>query len=166
MAVSRFASLGPGGNVRYSGALRPAYLHLRVKDHSASPVLPLLVERCRERVELRIYLEGCDDLNTQVGWRSYTALLSALTSSTVFVFIKDEAGACAVNGRVHPHKMARPDDGDKTNHPAGAPHAAPLHRLPLSLPTGAFAKQELGSAVTSFDPSPRGGGKTWRGRLR
>ncbi|KAJ7466948.1 hypothetical protein FB451DRAFT_1259604 [Mycena latifolia] len=68
MVVSRFAGPGPDGNVRYSGALRRAYFHLRVKGHSASPVLPLLVERCRERLELRIYLDGCDDLNTRVGW--------------------------------------------------------------------------------------------------
>ncbi|KAJ7678732.1 hypothetical protein B0H17DRAFT_103074 [Mycena rosella] len=68
LVVSRFAAPGPDRNGRYSGALTRAYFHLRVKGHSASPVLPLLVERCRERLELRIYLDECDDLNTQVGW--------------------------------------------------------------------------------------------------
>jgi hypothetical protein len=67
LVVSRFAGPTPDGNGRYSGLIR-AYLHLRVKGHSMSPVLPLLVERCRERLELRLYLDECDDPNTTVGW--------------------------------------------------------------------------------------------------
>ncbi|KAJ6526971.1 hypothetical protein DFH09DRAFT_1371512 [Mycena vulgaris] len=68
LVVSRFAGPGPDRNGRYSGALIRAYFHLRLKGHSASPVLPLLVERCRDRLELRIYLDECDDRNAKVGW--------------------------------------------------------------------------------------------------
>ncbi|KAJ7252141.1 hypothetical protein B0H12DRAFT_626666 [Mycena haematopus] len=68
MVVSRFPGPGPDRNGRYSGSLIRAFFHLRVKGHSASPVLPLLVERCRDRIDLRIYLDSCADRNTRVGW--------------------------------------------------------------------------------------------------
>ncbi|KAF7376673.1 hypothetical protein MSAN_00084300 [Mycena sanguinolenta] len=55
MVVSRFPGPGLDRNGRYSGSLIRAYFHLRVKGHSTSPVLPLLVERCRERIDLRIF---------------------------------------------------------------------------------------------------------------
>jgi hypothetical protein len=28
----------------------------------------LLLERCRDRMDLRIYLDSCGDQNTRVGW--------------------------------------------------------------------------------------------------
>ncbi|KAF8138012.1 hypothetical protein K438DRAFT_1996458 [Mycena galopus ATCC 62051] len=68
IVVSRFPGPSPDRNGRYSGSLLRAYFHLRVKGHSASPVLPLLVERCRERIDLRIYLDSCADRNAKVGW--------------------------------------------------------------------------------------------------
>lgn len=68
MVVSRFPGPSPDRNGRYSGSLINAYFHLRVKGHCASPVLPLLVERCRERIDLRIYLDDCADQNTKAGW--------------------------------------------------------------------------------------------------
>ncbi|KAF7357943.1 hypothetical protein MVEN_00840900 [Mycena venus] len=68
MVVSRFPGPTPDRNGRYSGSLHRAYFHLRVKGHSDSPVLPLLVERCRERIDLRIYLDSCADQNVKVGW--------------------------------------------------------------------------------------------------
>ncbi|KAJ7090880.1 hypothetical protein B0H15DRAFT_837186 [Mycena belliarum] len=68
MVVSRLPVSRPENNGGYSGALRRAYFHLSVKGHSASPVLPLLVERCRERIELRFYLAECDDMEHRPGW--------------------------------------------------------------------------------------------------
>ncbi|KAK7001351.1 hypothetical protein R3P38DRAFT_3048666 [Favolaschia claudopus] len=68
LVVSRFPGPTPDRNGRYSGPLHIVYFRLRVKGHSASPVLPLLVERCRDRIDLRIYLEQCTDLHVKVGW--------------------------------------------------------------------------------------------------
>ncbi|KAJ7833994.1 hypothetical protein B0H13DRAFT_2427400 [Mycena leptocephala] len=68
LVVSRFPGPSPDRNGRYSGSLIRACFHLRVQGHSASPVLPLLLERCRDRMDLRIYLDSCGDQNTRVGW--------------------------------------------------------------------------------------------------
>ncbi|KAJ7633461.1 hypothetical protein DFH06DRAFT_1222859 [Mycena polygramma] len=64
----RLPAPGPDRNGRYPSPLRRVYFHLRVKGHSDSPVLPLLLERCRERIDLRIYLDDCEDRNVKVGW--------------------------------------------------------------------------------------------------
>ncbi|KAJ7140959.1 hypothetical protein C8R44DRAFT_239315 [Mycena epipterygia] len=68
MVTSRISGPGPDGNGWCPGSLVRAYFHLRLKGHSASPVLPLLVERCRDRLDMRIYLAECEDRNVQVGW--------------------------------------------------------------------------------------------------
>ncbi|KAJ7213097.1 hypothetical protein GGX14DRAFT_393293 [Mycena pura] len=65
LVVSRLGA-GPAGT--RSAPLRRAYFHLRVRGHSASPVLPLLFERCRDRLELRVYLAHCEDPSVMVGW--------------------------------------------------------------------------------------------------
>ncbi|KAJ7497918.1 hypothetical protein B0H11DRAFT_1801328 [Mycena galericulata] len=65
MVVSRLAGPGPR---RGSGILNHAFFSLRLKGHSASAVLPWLVERCRERLNLRIFIDRCEDPNVKVGW--------------------------------------------------------------------------------------------------
>ncbi|KAJ7162267.1 hypothetical protein C8R46DRAFT_1104056 [Mycena filopes] len=67
MVISRFPAPGPDRNGRYSGALRSATFKLRVKGHSSSSVLPVLLERCRERIDLSIYLARCEDPGTTFG---------------------------------------------------------------------------------------------------
>ncbi|KAF7305764.1 hypothetical protein HMN09_00730100 [Mycena chlorophos] len=59
MVVSR---LGAGES------LREAYFKLCLKGHSDSRVLPLLFERCRERIELKVYLATCEDAHSKSGW--------------------------------------------------------------------------------------------------
>ncbi|KAF7322229.1 hypothetical protein MKEN_00747600 [Mycena kentingensis (nom. inval.)] len=53
---------------RLGRTLRSAYFHLCLKGHSSSPVLPLLFERCREKLDLRVYLAPCDDVRSATGW--------------------------------------------------------------------------------------------------
>ncbi|KAJ7646555.1 hypothetical protein FB45DRAFT_890768 [Roridomyces roridus] len=48
--------------------LRAAFFSLRLKGHMGSAVLPWLVERCRGRIDLRIYLAQCEDPAAKVGW--------------------------------------------------------------------------------------------------
>ncbi|KAJ7031013.1 hypothetical protein C8F04DRAFT_1236250 [Mycena alexandri] len=71
MVVSRLPPPTPDRNGRYSAALRRAYFNLRVKDHSSSAVLPVLLERCRERIDLSVYLSRCPHQGTIFG--RYTA---------------------------------------------------------------------------------------------
>ncbi|KAJ7762527.1 hypothetical protein B0H16DRAFT_1368711 [Mycena metata] len=71
MVVSRLPAPTPDRNGRYSAALRRAYFNLRVKDHSSSAVLPVLLERCRERIDLAVYLARCPHRATTFG--RYTA---------------------------------------------------------------------------------------------
>ncbi|KAJ6594619.1 hypothetical protein B0H19DRAFT_1096250 [Mycena capillaripes] len=68
MVISRLPAPGRDQNGGRSESLFRAYFHLRVKGHSASQVLPLLLERCRDRIDLRIYLDNCEDRNAKVGW--------------------------------------------------------------------------------------------------
>ncbi|KAF7331233.1 hypothetical protein MKEN_00000200 [Mycena kentingensis (nom. inval.)] len=53
---------------RLGRPLRSAYFHLCLKGHSSSPVLPLLFERCWEKLDLRVYLAPCDDAHSSSGW--------------------------------------------------------------------------------------------------
>ncbi|KAJ7632889.1 hypothetical protein FB45DRAFT_517928 [Roridomyces roridus] len=62
MVVSRLAS-PPARSV-----LRNAFFSLRLKGHWNSALLPWLVERCRGRIDLRIFLAQCEDRDAKVGW--------------------------------------------------------------------------------------------------
>ncbi|KAJ7632893.1 hypothetical protein FB45DRAFT_1057904 [Roridomyces roridus] len=62
MVVSRLAS-PPVRSV-----LRNAFFSLRLKGHWNSALLPWLVERCRGRIDLRIFLAQCEDRDAKVGW--------------------------------------------------------------------------------------------------
>ncbi|KAJ7049953.1 hypothetical protein C8F01DRAFT_1068405 [Mycena amicta] len=48
--------------------LRGAFFHLCLQGHSDSRVLPLLFERCRNRIELKVYLAPCEDRHATSGW--------------------------------------------------------------------------------------------------
>ncbi|KAJ7249302.1 hypothetical protein C8J57DRAFT_688060 [Mycena rebaudengoi] len=67
MVVSRLVDINNPDPSRYSTALRSADFNVRLKGHHTSPVLPLLVERCRDHFELYIYLQGCDDPRAKEG---------------------------------------------------------------------------------------------------
>ncbi|KAJ6616671.1 hypothetical protein B0H10DRAFT_1379876 [Mycena sp. CBHHK59/15] len=67
MVISRLGTAGLNTNDRYPGALRAAEFYLRLKGHYTSPVLPFLVERCRDYIDLRINFLPCEDPHARVG---------------------------------------------------------------------------------------------------